>query len=108
DYTLFFKYDKDAISLWGAEFDLTKPPSYPIKTYFDYGLQANPKEELKVDPLISTLEFLGSISRGEQIWIQILIQAHKTKRKPGSFFYLTKIQDEAEQTINDLLNREAK
>jgi len=63
--------------IFGAEFGLTKPDVYPIKTYVDYGLDKDPKEEFKVDPLTSVLEFLGSIGPQEQVWIQIPIMASK-------------------------------
>lgn len=60
---------------WGCEFTLEKPDPLPIKTYVDYGLDKNPKEEEKIDPITSTIELLGSIGPNEQIWIQIGIQA---------------------------------
>ncbi|KKW34564.1 MAG: hypothetical protein UY80_C0015G0009 [Parcubacteria group bacterium GW2011_GWB1_53_43] len=37
--------------LWGATLELTKADPYPIKTYIDYGLDKDPKEEFKNDPL---------------------------------------------------------
>src|SRR6185436_2505857 len=36
---------------WGCEFRLEKPEAYPIKTYADFGLDKDPKEEVKVDPI---------------------------------------------------------
>lgn len=68
------------VSMWGTYFKLTKPDPYPIKTYVDYGLDRDPKEEYKIDPIVPVLEFLGSMRRGEQIWIQILIQAHRAEK----------------------------
>ncbi len=46
----------------------------PIKTYVDFGLDRDPKEEFKVDPMTPLLEFMGSIGKGEHIWYQILVQ----------------------------------
>jgi len=77
DYTASFKYQKDKISLWGCDFKPIESDVYPIKTYIDYGLGDDPKEEYKVDPLTPTIEFLGSIGKGEQLWIQIVIRASK-------------------------------
>lgn len=77
DYTATFKYQKDKISLWGCDFKPIEPDVYPIKTYIDYGLGDDPKEEYKIDPLTPTLEFLGSLGKGEQLWIQIVIRAAK-------------------------------
>jgi hypothetical protein len=47
----------------------------PIKTYVDYGLDKDPKEEYKVDPLTPLLEMMGGIRKGEHFWYQILIQS---------------------------------
>ena len=45
DYTKPFYYDPNKVSLWAAEFGLTEADPYPIKTYIDYGLDKDPKEE---------------------------------------------------------------
>ncbi len=45
----------------------------PIRTYIDLGLDKN-KEEMKVDPLVSVLEFFGSLGKGEYAAFQILIE----------------------------------
>jgi hypothetical protein len=58
---------------WGCEFKLRKPSAYPIKTYIDFGLDKDPKEEVKVDPISPVIEFFGSLQKGEQAWMQILI-----------------------------------
>lgn len=55
---------------------LTKDDVYPIKTYIDYGLDQDPKEEYKHDPMAPMLEYLGSLKPGEHAWIQILVQGH--------------------------------
>lgn len=46
----------------------------PIKTYVDFGLDRDPKEEFKVDPMVPLLEFMGSIGKGEYVWYQVLVQ----------------------------------
>jgi len=51
--------------LWGATLELTKADPYPIKTYIDYGLDKDPKEEFKNDPLATLIELLGSLKQGE-------------------------------------------
>ncbi|MCR4275046.1 MAG: hypothetical protein NUW02_03345 [Candidatus Campbellbacteria bacterium] len=87
DYTLAFLYDPDVADLYAAEFILNKPDPYPIKTYIDYGLDRDPKEEFKIDPIAPVLEYLGGLGKGEQAWIQILVRAHKKEdTKEGSFF----------------------
>lgn len=83
DYTKSFYYDPSKNELWACEFALTKADPYPIKTYVDYGLDRDPKEEFKIDPMTAMIEFLGSVTEGHNIWIQIIIRAHKDKkRKP--------------------------
>lgn len=81
DYATKVKYDNVNTPLWATYFlkSNKKEPYLPIKTYIDYGLdKADTKEEFKTDPMNSVLEFMGSIKKGEQVWIQILIQAHKS------------------------------
>lgn len=86
DYTDYAPYwDKNKISLWAHHLKLTKPDPYPIKTYVDYGLDKDPKEEFKIDPLVSLLEYFSTLGKGEQAWMQILVQSHRKKRVGGSF-----------------------
>jgi hypothetical protein len=47
----------------------------PIKTYIDYELDSNPKEEFKIDPLTPLLESMASVGKGEHVWYQILVRA---------------------------------
>ena len=81
DYTLPFAYNPDITTIWASEFELTKPDVFPIKTYIDYGMDKDPKEEFKIDPLTPLLEFLGSLPRGNQAWIQIIVRSHKAEEK---------------------------
>jgi hypothetical protein len=62
---------------WGCEFKLTKPEAYPIKTYVDFGLDNDPKEEYKVDPISPIVELFASLQKGEQMWMQIVITPSK-------------------------------
>ncbi|PIQ92280.1 MAG: hypothetical protein COV70_00945 [Parcubacteria group bacterium CG11_big_fil_rev_8_21_14_0_20_39_22] len=80
DYTTMVHHDLDKWSMWITYFMLEKPDPYPIKTYVDYGLDKDPKEEHKVEPMSSVIEYLGSLKKGEYAWIQILIQAHKKEK----------------------------
>lgn len=81
DYTLPVSYDPEKISLWASEFELTKPDAFPIKTYVDYGMDRDPDEEYKIDPITPLIEFLGSIGKDHTVWIQILVRAHKAEEK---------------------------
>ncbi len=71
---------------WGLEYILTEEDPLPIATYKDFGLdKEGVKEEEKVDPLASMLETLGSCGKGEQMWLQIMIQFSGDRyHKPGT------------------------
>lgn len=99
DYTKKIRYQhlsKD-VSVWGVNYNLGKkwkptdpktgkyyqkdkkdyemPADFlPIKTYVDYGLDKETKEEFKTDPIVQLLEFMGSVGKGEHVWYQILVQ----------------------------------
>lgn len=79
DYTKAVPRDlpSDDWRIWAAEFGLTKPDVYPIKTYMDFKLDDGLEEEEKADPLSSLIEFFGSIRPGEQLWFQILIRGSR-------------------------------
>jgi len=77
DYMAWAHADHVNLPMWATYFKFTKESIYPIKTYVDYGLDKDPKEEFKIDPMTSVLEYLGSLRKGEQTWIQIIIQAHR-------------------------------
>lgn len=95
--------------IWGIEFALTKPDAYPIKTYIDYGLDKDPKEEFKIDPLTSVLELLGSIGPKEQIWVQIPIMAARDRYpKPGYWFKKQSWKDIGRAEIKKLTESEKK
>lgn len=111
DYTKKIRYHHltDETSVWGGSFKPTKSwaPTdetsgkkfqgkdggdytmkadfIPIKTYVDYALDKDPKEEFKVDPLSPLLEVMGGIGKGEYFWYQVLIQdesVYNNKKMP--------------------------
>ncbi len=87
DYSMKFSFDPLVNNLNGGHLGLNKPDPYPIKTYIDYGLDQDPKEEHKIDPITLLIEQLGSMKPQEQGWIQILVQAHKSEgAKEGRIF----------------------
>lgn len=110
DYSRSVHFDPETMKIWGTNFILTKEDAYPIKTYVDYGLDRDPKEELKVDPLVPVLEFLGSVGPNQQIWIQWIIRAHKKEqRKPGHLWKKTDLwKDGAQKIVNEILMRDPK
>lgn len=87
DYALHLHYDPAHNEVMGAEFQLTNDDVFPIRTYLDFELEKDPKEEFKIDPLSHVLEVLSGLKQGEFGAIQIIIQADKDKRhKHGTWF----------------------
>lgn len=72
----------------GTEYVLKKDDFLPIATYVDFGLDKVGKDdrELVIDPMAPFLEYLGALGPGEQIWLQIIIQADSNHyAKEGGF-----------------------
>lgn len=76
DYTHNVPYDPENYEYWGTELKKKEDSHVPIKTYTAYKLQDNPDDEFKIDPITPMMEFLGSLQKGEQVWIQICVRAH--------------------------------
>lgn len=81
DYTLPVTYNPEVNKMWVSEFELTQPDAFPIKTYIDYGLDKDPEEEYKIDPMTPLIEFMGSLGKGQQAWVQIILKAHRALDK---------------------------
>ncbi len=79
DYTNAVSFNMEKYNMAATQYKFAKSDPYPIKTYIDYGLDQNPKDEHKIDPITSVLEFLGSLKAGENAWIQILIEKHESE-----------------------------
>lgn len=105
DYTMKIDYDENKYSMWGNEFGFTQPDPYPIATYVDYGMDKDPKEEQKIDPMTPLLEYLGSIQKGAQVWIQFVIRHHqKVSSGPAWKFWeeTNKWKDDAKKEIEKI------
>jgi hypothetical protein len=81
DYTKNAVFKPEKNEVWAVHYEFTKPDAYPIKTYIEYGLDKDPKEEFKNDPLTTVLEFMGQIKAGEQVWLQYIVRAHKKEKR---------------------------
>jgi len=105
DYALAMPFDESKMVYFGMEFVFTKPDYIPLKTYVDYGLdrQAGLKDEDKLDPLMTTIEFMSTLSSKEQFWLQIVIRAHRNRLKPGGMFWWQgeKWQDTGKEFIKE-------
>src|SRR3989338_1056117 len=89
---------------WGCEWQLLRKEAYPIKTYIDYELNEDPKEEYKIDPISPVIEFFGSLGKGEQAWLQIVITPSKKRyHTKGTWFGYHDWVREARLTIIEML-----
>jgi len=108
DYTKEIAYGQSG-SPWDIkvfEYSLNQPDPYPIKTYVDYEMEKDPKEEFKIDPMTPLLEHLASIKPNERVAIQIMIMAAKKRfanPKTGEREDWTK---EGKRLLDKLLKRE--
>ena len=112
DYTRGVYYNNKTMSMWGCYFrkNKKKPDAYPIKTYVDYGLdKTSVEEEEKVDPMSAVLEYLSSIGKGEQIWIQIIMRAHTEEKPiPDLIFGKKDWKTSASKEIDKIMKRDKK
>lgn len=91
DYAVKFRYDPSVHECFGTDWRFEpRNDAYPIKTYVDFELDKDPKEEYRVDPFAEVLERLSTLKPTEQMWVQILItQCRDTRRKPHGFWWET-------------------
>ncbi len=89
DYARGLVYDPEKNEFWGAEYNKDKSNPLPLVTYVDFGLDRDPKEEFKNDPIAPVIEQLGAIKPQESIYLQIIIRAHKKEKRDGFFFKAT-------------------
>ncbi len=80
DYTRFISATPEEWNIWGCDFKHTAEAPLPIKTYVEYGLDKVQKEPEQVDPLANLTEFMGSIGKGEYLWLQLIIRVHKGEK----------------------------
>ena len=104
DYSRAISAVPEEWSIWGCDYKHTDKDPLPIKTYVEYGLDKVQKEPEQVDPLASIIEFMSSIGKGEYIWLQFVIRAHKGEKygklnedgKPYTW------KDEAKKLVDDI------
>ncbi len=88
DYASKIKFNLDEYDLFGAEYQKpsSNPHALPIKTYVDFGMDKDPKEEFKIDPLANLIELLAQVGKDEHYWFQIVFRTRKKDEWYG--FYL--------------------
>lgn len=115
DYTEKVFFDPAKYDLAGCRFEASGPDPLPIKTYVDYGLDKDPDEEFKIDPLSPLIEFMGTLKKGHQAWVQIVIRAHTAEKNPtggapielGGGKYPDEWKDEAKNLIKKIIEEAA-
>jgi len=88
DYASAFQFDPNTHTAWGMEWRLStymhgfaesglkdfRINAYQPRSYVDYELDKDPKEEFKIDPLAYVLEYMSNIRQDEQLWVQIIMR----------------------------------
>lgn len=73
DYALNFHYDPKEYDMFGNDLGYENGEIRPIRSYIDFELDKDPKEEFKITPLAQVIEVLSSLRGSEQAWIQMVI-----------------------------------
>jgi len=91
DYASKFRFDPDTQDCYPTDWRYEpRNDAYPIRTYIEFELDKDPKEEYKIDPLAEVLERMSILKPTEQMWIQIIItQCRDKRRKKGGAWYQT-------------------
>ncbi len=104
DYTRFISAKPEEWDIWGCDYKHTNPDPVPIKTYVEYGLDKVQKEPEQTDPFANIIEFMGSIGKGEYLWLQFVIRVHKGekyhKKNPKGNTYTWK--DKANELVEEI------
>lgn len=105
DYTRMLSATPEEWAIWGCDFVHTNKDPIPLKTYVEYGLDKVQKEPEQVDPLANLVEFMGSIGKGEYLWLQLVIRVHKGEKYAGELNAAGKAKtwkDEAKEIVEEM------
>lgn len=108
DYTYAVKdiTEKGEWDMWGCEFGLERHQAWPIKTYVDFGLDKDPKEEQKVDPISPVIELFAALKKGEQMWLQYVITPSKQEyHTKGTWFGTHDWIEESKEVFKDATHK---
>lgn len=82
DYASKFKYDPETQDSFPTDWRYEpRNDAYPIRTYVEFELDKDPKDEYRIDPLAEVLERLSTLKPSEQMWIQIIITMSRDQRR---------------------------
>ncbi len=109
DYSRLISATPEDWAIWGCDYEQTAKDEdpLPIKTYVEYGLDKVQKEPEQVDPLANIIEFMSSIGKGEYIWLQFIIRAHKGEKynKPNDKGKPYTWKDQAKKLVEDIRSK---
>jgi hypothetical protein len=75
DYSMRFVYDPKKHFVFCTDYIYDpRGDEYPIKSYIDFELDKDPKEEFKIDPFANVIEVMSNLKPNEQAWIQIIVR----------------------------------
>lgn len=82
------KFPNDKFNLWGCEMALTNSEAYPIRTYpaWEHSLT-----QTFLDPLATTLEMMGRMRKGEQMWFQWILRPNNGKWREKGLDLINKL-----------------
>lgn len=107
DYTRLMTAAPEEWQIWGCDFKHTDKDPLPLKTYVEYGLDKVQKEPEQTDPLANLIEFMGSLGKGEYLWLQFCVRAHKGEKygKANAKGDAYTWKDEAEEMIKEIRDK---
>src|SRR3989344_3331243 len=111
DYAMKLRYDPEEHMCYVTDFRYEpRSDAYPIKTYVEFELDKDPKEEYKIDPLAEILDLMSNLKPQEQAWIQVVFTCTKDqRRKPGGRWwelegrYAGMVREEIDKIRKDLV-----
>jgi hypothetical protein len=97
DYADVFKnvrFPNDKYDVMGAEFILSQPIAYPIKTYEEFEhMMGEPETHFK-DPMAALMDLCSSLRPGENLWYQMIIV-------PTGFDWVEKLDAEVAKLLGE-------
>lgn len=107
DYTRLISAKPEEWNIWGCDYKQTDKDPLPIKTYVEFGLDKVQKEPEQVDPLANIIEFMSSIGKGEYLWLQFVIRAHKGEKygKQNDKGKTYTWKDEAKELVEEIRSK---
>lgn len=110
DYVARIPFNLDEYDIFGSEYQKNSPEAVPIRTYVDWKMDKDPKEEYKIDPLAQVLELLAQVGKGEYFWLQIILKARKNQSEWYGFINSKKdhFNEATQKEIGKLIEGAAK